>query len=57
MGRIAGIIDHNHNRIAKDQAAFFGFFESVDDAAVSRRFSRRSSAGPAKQACNACSAR
>ncbi len=37
VGRIAGIIDHNHNRAAKDQAAFFGFFESVDDPAVSRR--------------------
>ena len=37
VGRIAGIIDHNHNRAAKDQAAFFGFFESVNDAAVSRR--------------------
>ncbi|MCX6923594.1 MAG: N-acetyltransferase, partial [Verrucomicrobia bacterium] len=37
VGRIAGIIDHNHNRAAKDQAAFFGFFESVNDAEVSRR--------------------
>jgi hypothetical protein len=37
VGRIAGIIDHNHNRAAKDQSAFFGFFESVNDAAVSRR--------------------
>lgn len=35
-GRIAGILDHNHNKITKDQAAFFGFFECVDDAAVSR---------------------
>ena len=37
VGRIAGIIDHNHNRAAKDQAAFFGFFESVNDPEVSRR--------------------
>ncbi len=37
VGRIAGIIDHNHNRAANDQAAFFGFFESVDDPEVSRR--------------------
>ena len=36
VGRIAGILDHNHNRTAKDQAAFFGFFECLDDAAVSR---------------------
>jgi hypothetical protein len=37
VGRIAGIIDHNHNRVAKDPAAFFGFFESVEDSAVSGR--------------------
>ena len=37
VGRIAGIIDHHHNRAAKDQAAFFGFFESVNDPAVSHR--------------------
>jgi len=36
VGRIAGIIDHNHNRVTKDPAAFFGFFESVNDAGVSR---------------------
>jgi GNAT superfamily N-acetyltransferase len=37
VGRIAGIIDHTYNRAAKDPAAFFGFFESVDDPEVSRR--------------------
>src|SRR5512136_3167708 len=37
VGRIAGIIDRNHNHVAKDPAAFFGFYESVDDLAVSRR--------------------
>jgi hypothetical protein len=37
VGRIAGIIDRNHNHVAKEPAAFFGFFESVDDPAVSRR--------------------
>lgn len=37
VGRIAGILDHNHNKAAQDQAAFFGFFESLDDAAVSRQ--------------------
>jgi hypothetical protein len=36
VGRIAGIIDHSHNRIAKDPVAFWGFFESVHDLAVSR---------------------
>ena len=33
VGRIAGVIDHNYNRTQKDSAAFFGFFECVDDAA------------------------
>jgi hypothetical protein len=37
MGRIAGIIDRNHNHVTKQPAAFFGFYESVDDPAVSRR--------------------
>src|SRR5215469_7721973 len=35
VGRIAGIVDHNHNRIANDQSAFFGFFECVNDKTVS----------------------
>jgi hypothetical protein len=37
VGRIAGILDHNHNQVTKDQAAFFGFFECADDAAASRQ--------------------
>jgi hypothetical protein len=37
VGRIAGILDHNHNKVTKDQAAFFGFFECVDDAEVNRQ--------------------
>ncbi len=37
VGRVAGIIDHNHNRAAEDHASFFGFFESVNDRAVSDR--------------------
>src|SRR5215469_5516355 len=37
VGRIAGIIDDHYQKAAKDQAAFFGFFETVDDAEVSRR--------------------
>ena len=37
VGRIAGIIDHHHNHAAKDAAAFFGFFESVNDPTVSKR--------------------
>ena len=36
VGRIAGIIDQTHNRVQKDSAAFFGFFECVHDGEVSR---------------------
>jgi ribosomal protein S18 acetylase RimI-like enzyme len=37
VGRIAAILDHTHNRTQKSSAAFFGFFECVDDRDVSRR--------------------
>ena len=37
MGRMAGILDQDHNRAQKDSAAFFGFFECIDDAEVSRQ--------------------
>ena len=37
VGRIAGIIDHNHNRPPNEPAACFGFFESVDDPVIGRR--------------------
>jgi len=36
VGRIAGILDRNHNRTQKDNAIFFGFFECVDNRGVSR---------------------
>ena len=36
VGRIAGIVDRNHNRTAGDQAVFFGFFECVDNREASR---------------------
>src|SRR5215813_3468905 len=35
VGRIAGIIDNSHNKLAADHAAFFGFFECVNDREVS----------------------
>ena len=35
-GRIAGIIDRNHNQFHGENAGFFGFFESEDDPAVAR---------------------
>ncbi len=34
LGRIAGIVNHSHNRIHKDKTGFFGLFECVDDQAV-----------------------
>lgn len=37
VGRIAGVVDRNHNQAAGDSAAFFGFFECIDDEQVSRR--------------------
>jgi ribosomal protein S18 acetylase RimI-like enzyme len=34
VGRIAGIVDDHFNKTAAKPAAFFGFFESIDDAQV-----------------------
>jgi GNAT superfamily N-acetyltransferase len=34
VGRIAAIIDRNHNKFHEEKAGFFGFFESVDDQEV-----------------------
>ena len=36
VGRIAGLIDEHHYRGVNNQAAFFGFFECVNDPQVSR---------------------
>jgi hypothetical protein len=36
IGSVAGIIDDHHNARYGERTAFFGFFESVDDVAVSR---------------------
>ncbi len=36
VGRISAIIDHNYNDFQKEKTGFFGFFESIDDEAVSR---------------------
>ena len=35
VGRIAGICDAHHNQNRRERTAFFGFFESIDDLAVS----------------------
>ena len=40
VGRIAGVIDQTHNRIANEHAAFFGFFECTEDPQVSAQLFR-----------------
>jgi GNAT superfamily N-acetyltransferase len=37
VGRIAAILDRNHNAFQGEKAAFFGFFESEDDPRVAGR--------------------
>ena len=34
VGRVAAILDRNHNAFHREKAAFFGFFESIDDSEV-----------------------
>lgn len=41
MGRIAAIIDRNHNEFHQEKAGFFGFYESVHDVAVARALLER----------------
>ncbi len=36
VGRIAAIVDRNHNKFHSENAGFFGFFECVDDLAVAK---------------------
>jgi hypothetical protein len=36
VGRIAAIFDKAHNRAHDETAGFFGFYESIDDAAVAK---------------------
>ncbi|MFN3306270.1 MAG: hypothetical protein ACK42Z_03675, partial [Candidatus Kapaibacteriota bacterium] len=37
LGRIAGIINHNHNKTHNDKVGFFGFFESVNNPNVAKK--------------------
>ncbi|MGC8743724.1 MAG: GNAT family N-acetyltransferase [Verrucomicrobiia bacterium] len=37
LGRIAGIIDRTHQKIHQDDAAFFGFYECINDPAASEQ--------------------
>ncbi len=36
VGRIAAIIDRNHNKFHEEKAGFFGFFESIDSPEVAK---------------------
>jgi hypothetical protein len=36
VGRVAAIIDRNHNRFHNEEAGFFGFFECINDGEVAR---------------------
>jgi hypothetical protein len=40
-GRVAAIIDRNHNRFHGEEAGFFGFFECIDDPEVARALLER----------------
>lgn len=35
VGRVLAVVNHAHNDFHEDKLGFFGFFESIDDAAVS----------------------
>jgi len=37
VGRIAAITNENHNKFHEDKAGFFGFFESIEDAEVTKK--------------------
>ena len=36
VGRIAAIVNHNHNEFHDEKTGFFGFFESINDESVSQ---------------------
>lgn len=37
VGRVVGIVDENHNRFHNEKAAFFGFFETIDDQNIANQ--------------------
>jgi GNAT superfamily N-acetyltransferase len=41
VGRIAAVLDRNHNKFHQENAGFFGFFESIDDAEVAKALLQR----------------
>jgi len=51
VGRIAGIIDRHHIDRHRDGAAFWGFFESIDDQQVADALFRQAAEWARKQGC------
>jgi GNAT superfamily N-acetyltransferase len=52
-GRVAAIVNHAHNRQAKERRGFFGFFESHDDQQVANALFDAAAAWLAKQGMTA----
>ncbi len=44
VGRIAAVVNHNHNRFHQERTGFFGLFECVDDRRVAHALLDRASA-------------
>lgn len=54
VGRIAAIINHNHNEFHEDRLGFFGLFESIDDPAVSDSLLERAESWLRQRGMDAC---
>ncbi len=52
VGRISAIIDNNYNDFQKQKTGFFGFFESINDRAVSRALFTKAESWIRKQGMN-----
>jgi hypothetical protein len=52
VGRIAAIVNHNHNATHHDNVGFFGFFESIDDQEVANALLRAAEKWLAEQECD-----
>ena len=52
VGRISAIVDDNYNEFQKSTSGFFGFFESINDPAVSRALFSKAAEWIRKQGMN-----
>ena len=60
VGRIAAIVDDEHNRVHGEKIGFFGFFECEDDREAAARSSAAAEAwvrGVASRAARGCAGR